>query len=60
MSMYYIITDRCAGCGGCNFQCPLHCIDTSVHPCRIDPARCSGCGVCYQTCPIRAIERIPL
>lgn len=55
MIIRYTITARCTGCGGCHSVCPVNCIDTSVHPMRIDSARCLLCGRCAKTCPINAI-----
>lgn len=54
----YMISNRCAGCGGCNSRCPVKCIDTTVHPFFIDQQRCIQCGACYLACPIRAILKL--
>lgn len=54
----YMISNRCAGCGGCNSRYPVKCIDTTVHPFFIDQQRCIRCGACYLACPIRAILKL--
>jgi len=49
---YYIIPDKCEGCGICARACPSEAISGSkreVHV--IDQAKCTKCGTCLEVCP---------
>ena len=51
---YYIIPDKCQGCGICLRQCPAEAIAGSkrmVHV--IDQDKCISCGTCLEVCPER-------
>ena len=49
-------SDKCCGCGLCEYICPQKAISLSIiglHyvPC-IDEQKCVKCGKCYQNCPV--------
>jgi NADH-quinone oxidoreductase subunit F/NADP-reducing hydrogenase subunit HndC len=51
---YYILPDKCQGCGICARTCPVEAIrgdKRMVH--IIDQAKCIKCGACYDSCPPR-------
>jgi len=51
---YYILTDKCQGCGICLRECPVEAISGGkrmVHV--IDQDKCSKCGTCLTVCPAR-------
>ena len=51
---YYILPDKCQGCGICLRNCPVEAISGDkrmVHV--IDQAKCSKCGTCLDVCPSR-------
>ena len=51
---YYILPDKCQGCGICPRNCPVEAISGDkrmVHV--IDQAKCSKCGTCLDVCPSR-------
>ncbi len=51
---YYILPDRCEGCGICLRNCPVRAISGGkrmVHV--IDQDRCTKCGTCLSVCPER-------
>jgi NADH-quinone oxidoreductase subunit F len=51
---FYILPDKCQGCGICKRNCPVECIDGDkrmVHV--IDQERCIKCGTCLEVCPER-------
>ncbi len=51
---YYILPDKCQGCGICARECPVQAITGGkrlVH--IIDQAKCIKCGACFDSCPAR-------
>jgi len=51
---FYILPDKCQGCGICLRQCPSEAIAGGkrlVHV--IDQSKCSKCGTCLDVCPAR-------
>jgi len=51
---YYILPDKCEGCGICLRNCPVEAITGGkrmVHV--IDQDKCSKCGTCLSVCPER-------
>ncbi len=51
---YYILPDKCAGCGICLRNCPVDAITGGkrmVH--IIDQEKCIKCGTCLNVCPAR-------
>jgi len=58
---FYILPDKCQGCGICAKECPSQAIaggKRMVHV--IDQAKCLKCGVCIESCPekFQAIVRV--
>ena len=54
MLSYYILPDKCQGCGICLRECPANCISGAkrmVHV--IDQEKCIKCGNCFNVCPER-------
>ena len=51
---YYILPDKCAGCGICLRECPSEAISGGkrmVH--IIDQSKCIKCGTCLDVCPAK-------
>jgi len=51
---YYILPDKCQGCGICLRECPTEAISGGkrmVHV--IDQDKCSKCGTCLDVCPAK-------
>jgi len=54
---YYIIEDKCPGCGLCVNACPREAITSmgKKKPVVLDEAKCIKCGACYDACRLGAI-----
>ena len=53
---YFILEDKCTGCGACLKLCPQQAIQGEPKKLHIiDPAKCIRCGVCGDACPYEAI-----
>jgi NADH-quinone oxidoreductase subunit F len=52
---YFILEDKCTGCGACLKLCPQQAIDAYGLIHTIDPAKCIRCGICRDACPFEAI-----
>jgi NADH:ubiquinone oxidoreductase subunit F (NADH-binding)/(2Fe-2S) ferredoxin/Pyruvate/2-oxoacid:ferredoxin oxidoreductase delta subunit len=56
--VYYILPEKCVGCGLCARRCPASCIaGEKRQPHTIDRARCIKCGECYDVCKFEAVSR---
>jgi NADH-quinone oxidoreductase subunit F len=56
LTSYFIIEDKCKGCGACLKACPAAVISGErgkVH--AIDGARCIACGSCFTGCRFEAV-----
>jgi NADH:ubiquinone oxidoreductase subunit F (NADH-binding)/(2Fe-2S) ferredoxin/NAD-dependent dihydropyrimidine dehydrogenase PreA subunit len=61
LTKYFILPDKCQGCGICARECPSGCIvggKRMVH--IIDQEKCIKCGTCLDVCPERfsAVTRV--
>lgn len=52
------ITDRCTGCGRCQYKCPKGCIIILKNGATIDKEKCDGCKKCIEECSLMAIKEI--
>jgi len=52
---YFILEDKCTGCGACLKLCPQQAIDAYGLTHTIDPTKCIRCGICRDACPFEAI-----
>jgi len=53
---YFILEDKCTGCGACLKLCPQQAIQgepKKLH--MVDPAKCIRCGICRDACTFEAI-----
>ncbi len=58
LAKYFVIEEKCKGCGICAKQCPVSCISGKPKtPYVIDSAKCVKCGVCLEKCPFKAIVK---
>ena len=63
MMEYYIVPDKCMGCGLCMRNCPADAIAPNNEPAKlpnkfrhvIDPKKCVKCGSCMSACHFGAI-----
>jgi NADH:ubiquinone oxidoreductase subunit F (NADH-binding)/(2Fe-2S) ferredoxin/NAD-dependent dihydropyrimidine dehydrogenase PreA subunit len=58
---FYILPDKCQGCGICLRNCPVGCISGDkrmVHV--IDQDQCVKCGTCLEVCPVKfgAVKKV--
>jgi len=53
---YFILEDKCTGCGACLKLCPQQAIRGEPKKLHIiDSAKCVRCGICRDACPFEAI-----
>jgi len=53
---YFILEDKCTGCGACLKLCPQQAIQGEPKKLHIiDSAKCIRCGTCLDACPFEAI-----
>jgi NADH:ubiquinone oxidoreductase subunit F (NADH-binding)/(2Fe-2S) ferredoxin/NAD-dependent dihydropyrimidine dehydrogenase PreA subunit len=53
---YFILEDKCTGCGACLKLCPQQAIQGEPKKLHIiNPAKCIRCGICRDACPYEAI-----
>jgi len=53
---YFILEDKCTGCGACLKLCPQQAIDAYGLIHTIDSTKCIRCGICRDACPFQAIS----
>lgn len=59
LSQFFIVAEKCKGCGLCKKQCPAGAISGKPKkPFIIDRERCIKCGVCKDKCRFEAIMKI--
>jgi len=56
---YYVIEEKCPGCGLCVKECPQQAIAFmgKKKPVVMDESKCIKCGVCYDVCKLGAIGK---
>ncbi len=53
---YFILEDKCTGCGACLKLCPQQAIQGESKKLHIiDPSKCIRCGICRDACPYEAV-----
>jgi len=53
---YFVIAEKCTGCGACRRNCPQGAISgEKKEPHVIDQEKCIKCGLCYDLCKFDAI-----
>ncbi len=53
---YFILEDKCTGCGACLKLCPQQAIQGEAkEPHLINSSKCIRCGICRDACPYGAI-----
>lgn len=53
---YFVLEDKCTGCGACFKLCPQHAIQGELKKTyAIDPTKCIRCGICRDACQFVAI-----
>jgi NADH-quinone oxidoreductase subunit F len=56
---YYIIEEKCPGCGLCVKECPQQAITFmgKKKPVVLDESKCIKCGVCCDVCKMEAVGK---
>ncbi len=55
---YFIIADKCTGCGACMKVCPEEAIlGEKKKSYIIDQSKCIKCGICFETCKFDAVVK---
>ncbi len=59
LTHYYIIEEKCPGCGVCVKECPQEAITFmgKKKPVVMDESKCIKCGICYDVCKMGAVGK---